>query len=135
MIYYPNADTLSIQYDQAHDRNRRTHSGLADFQRIEQLQWGQVLHFLRFPWRDDPRRGTEDIEVAVVQPWSSACWLDNIAQEDFRDPPWRLTREVAQLQVMEVQALRHVAGRVPIDGSDRWVIFETTLGLLVPHMV
>jgi hypothetical protein len=61
--------------------------------------------------------------------------LEGVSTTDFNDPPFKLIREILQLQVMGVVALRHVAGRVPIDGTDKYVIFETSLGLLVLEMV
>lgn len=124
-----------LQYDQAYDKNQRSSIGLASFRRIAQLQWGKVLHFVRFSWTEKPGGKATTLEVAVVQPWEVVPWLDGINPADFDEPPWRLTKEKSQLQVMEVRALRHVAGRVPIDGSDKWVVFETSLGLLVPDMV
>lgn len=71
----------------------------------------------------------------MVQSWDSSTWFPGVSTEDFKEPPWRLTKEVSKLQVMEVRALRHVAGRIPIDGSDKWVIFEPSLGSLVPEMI
>jgi hypothetical protein len=75
------------------------------------------------------------LDVAVVQPWKATSWLDGVSSRDFEEPPWKLVQETSQLQVMDVRALRSIAGRIPIDGSDKWVIFEISLGKLVPEMV
>ncbi|KAJ9109972.1 hypothetical protein QFC20_003172 [Naganishia adeliensis] len=124
-------------YDQAYDWNQRRHTGLSDFRRIDKPQYGEILHFVEFPWSAvrGARAQMEMLQVAVVQPWITTPLLEGEMEQDLLHPPYRLVQEISKLQVMEVKALRHVAGRIPIDGSNKWVIFEPSLGSMIPDMV
>lgn len=82
--------------------------------------------FVRFSWQERPGHRATAIEIAVVQPWEFVPWLDRVDAAEFDEPPWRLTKEKSQLQVMEVRALRHGAGRVPIDGPKMGDIRDLT---------
>jgi hypothetical protein len=127
---------LLLQYDLVTDR-ARGYTGIADYQRVEQMQYGEILHFVEFRWRGVGATGAEGdlLQVAIVQPWESESLLDGDMEGDLSQPPYKLVKEVSKLQVMEVTALRHVAGRVPIDGSNKHVVFETSLGSMIPDMV
>jgi len=118
-----------LQYDQAHAANERKFAGKANWRRVNDKQWARILHFVDFFWRG------EQFQLAVVQPWNVKPWLTGRERSVLSDPP-ELLSSPKQLQAMTVRALRHVAGRVPIYGANaKFVIFDTSLGLLVPEML
>jgi hypothetical protein len=101
---------------------------VAEFELIQTTQFGQVLRFFEFEWRG------ETLHVAVVQPWENRAWLP-LDEDEYPNGPRELTTMVHRLQALDVRGLRHVAGRVPLsDGSNVHVIFETSLGSLLPEM-
>jgi hypothetical protein len=92
------------------------------------VQFGQVLRFFEFEWRH------ETLHVAVVQPWTSREWLP-VREDVYPNAPRQLVSPIHRLQAFDVRALRHVAGRVPIlDSGGAHVLFETSLGNLLPEM-
>ncbi|KAJ9105994.1 hypothetical protein QFC19_003329 [Naganishia cerealis] len=122
-------DASWCRFDQIRDRNERRASGPAVWQRIAQPLWGEVLHFVEFSWRE------ETLQVAIVQSWNTQPWLSGRERAVFADTAWELTTKGCLL-AMEVRSLRHVAARVKLDGRhEKYVIFETSLGLLVPELI
>lgn len=115
----------------------RGYTGVANYKRVEEMQYGEILHFVEFRWRGigSTMAGGDLLQVAIMQPWTSVSLLNGDMSQDLAQPPYKLVQEVSKLQVIEVSALRHVAGRIPIDGSNKHVIFETSLGSMIPDMV
>lgn len=109
--------------------NNRTTRRRAQFERIEP-QYGQLLHLVAFEWYG------ERLQLAVIQPWRVRRYLPlYIRSRDYPFPPLEMITGNLQIQVVSVEAMVSVCGRVLStyrNGTPRQVIFETSLGSGIP---
>ena len=135
------ADCCALRYDQAFDRNQRSRSGLAQIERIKNMQWGRILHFVRFLWEGaDVGSAQYQLDIAVVQPWKAVSWLEGVGPADFVEPPWKLVQAAAQEQVISLADVVFFRGfttqrtvQRDAEGKPQYAIMAVDLSLVLPH--
>jgi hypothetical protein len=114
---YPN------QFEVTEDR--RAHLVYGDAVWVSRPGFGEVKEFMSATWKGEP------LQIAIIESWDTESWIPG--QGEGRGPHL-LLRPRALLQVIEVEAILGVAGRIPRDDVNRLVAFDKSFGALGPPL-
>ncbi|KAI5448771.1 hypothetical protein NCC49_000571 [Naganishia albida] len=116
-------DTSWVTYTQYVEKNAQLRGRNANFRKG--TQWGLIQQFLQFTYE------SVDFSVAIIQPYLVEKWINKI-----NEPPLRILRkEGTTLQVVSVEFLDAVLGRIPHLEMDGWpcddqILFDSSMGRL-----
>jgi hypothetical protein len=116
--------TLSpIQFQVFEDQRERMQYGEPDW--VLRPRFGEVKEFISATWKGEP------LQLAIIEPWDTEAWVTDGRQGRG---PQLLLRPRALWQVVEVNAILGVAGRIPRDDTNKFIAFDKSFGALGPPL-